>query len=499
MKKIIVLVLCIAGLGFIGFRIFEYIQEQNAQTVEIKKPVHHVAAPKPLRVLDVDALASRMKKHQDLYKQLRDDSLKVYAKLHPNPSQYDKPAQTAIRLAAYLWVWDDYYKEGLWKTYNDYACQSTPIHPTATTPEDSLINVFSDIWCYSARNRHPGNAKAVESLKKCVNNLEKSDYPAHFKYAGYANMVHCLSHIKMCEKKMDGVTKTNALIPEMVDKTGYWYGELIRIQIPDDILYAKGYSLLDDNQDEEETLTTLWAALDKKFLNYAPRGAARCALVGGYYTIYAWTARGSGWSNTVTDEGWRLMKERLIKAGNLLETAYPDSTLKTIIARKMITVVLGLQQGKELMETWYRRGIENDPNDYNIYAAKFNFLLPRWYGSPQELLTFGSECIKTENWAAKVPMIFISAISDLAEDNTKIYSMPQVWDPLEKVFREYLNHYPESTIYRSQFAKCAAQGGHWKIAKEQFDILGDEWDRETFSEIEYKSFLESANRQAKTN
>ena len=78
-------------------------------------------------------------------------------------------------------------------------------------------------------------------------------------------------------------------------------------------------------------------------------------------------------------------------------------------------------------------------------------------------------------------------------------TLPQVWEPLEKVYREYLRHYPESTIYRSEFAKCAAQGGHWKIAKEQFDILGDEWDRGTFEGGEYKSFLESATRQANAN
>jgi len=85
MKKLILIIFCIAGLSFSGVHLFQFIQEQKDQTiVQTPKP-----AP-PLRIIDVDALASRMKKHQDLYEKLRDDSLKVYASLHPNPGADEK-------------------------------------------------------------------------------------------------------------------------------------------------------------------------------------------------------------------------------------------------------------------------------------------------------------------------------------------------------------------------------------------------------------------------
>ncbi len=64
-------------------------------------------------------MAARMKKHQDLYKQLRYKSLQVYAANLPGGVKSEKTDAMQIRLAAYLWVWDDFYEEGLWQTYEN--------------------------------------------------------------------------------------------------------------------------------------------------------------------------------------------------------------------------------------------------------------------------------------------------------------------------------------------------------------------------------------------
>jgi len=34
----------------------------------------------------------------------------------------------------------------------------------------------------------------------------------------------------------------------------------------------------------------------------------------GAFRDYAWVARGNGWANTVTAEGWRLMRERMAES-----------------------------------------------------------------------------------------------------------------------------------------------------------------------------------------
>lgn len=450
-----------------------------------------------LRSIDVDALAARMKKHQDLYKQLRDESLSVYAKTHTVASQYDKPAQTAIRLAAYLWVWEDYYQEGLWQTYGDYSKQCMPTQPSVSGAADPLISVFDDIRYFWSRDYHSTASDNVAAIKERADTLEKSDYPACFKYFAYANLIKNLTDAKHYEKNANGLGQSYGLLPELENKAAKWYGELIKQHCPDDIMFARGKALIFGLRDDEEELNSLWADFTKVFDQITPASPLRVPVEGRYYIDSAWNARGSGWSNKVTETGWKLFNERLGKASDILETAYSSSECKALIAEDMLTVELGQGQGRERMEMWFQRAIADDPGNYSAYQAKLKYLQPRWYGNAQEAWNFGLECVKSQNWSAKLPMVLVEEAEWIADSHPKVYSIPEVWDPLETVFRAYLVHYPNSTIYRSKFAKYAALGAHWKVAKEQFDILGNDWDRGSFENNEYQTLLQSAITNSK--
>ena len=117
--------------------------------------------------------------------------------------------------------------------------------------------------------------------------------------------------------------------------------------------------------------------------------------------------------------------------------------------------------------------------------AKRWYLLPRWIGSDEDVWNFGLECSTSDNWSSKIPIILAESITDVADRGPHIYIQPAIWDLLEKVYRAYLDHYPNSIHYRSLFAKCAVNGEHWNIAREQFKILGDDWDRNIFKQNEY--------------
>ncbi|MGB8355116.1 MAG: hypothetical protein WCD79_14560 [Chthoniobacteraceae bacterium] len=500
MKNLVVIILCLAALGFGAFQLRQYSGIENFQTADQKADPPATPTPAPvLRAIDVDAMAARMKKHQDIYIKLRDESLQTYAKLHPVTSSYDKPAQTAIRLASYLWVWDDYYEEGLWDTYANYAAQALPKRLTAADEGDPLLNTVYDIeWLWS-RDVHSAGDQTIAVTKTCSDKLEQTDYPAEFKYWGYANAIKNLAQARAYEKKSDALGKTFTLAPELADKTAHWYEELIKLRMPDDLLFAKGKALIHGLEDDEESLNLGWAVFDKSFAQYAPDSPARAALQGWYYIDYAWNARGSGYADTVSPDGWKLFGERLKKANDILETAYTNSDIKSVVAGNMITVELGQGEGRDQMEMWFQHAIADDPDDYTAYQNKLRYLLPRWYGSEQEMWNFGMECARTQNWSSKIPMILVEAWQYGFADNPKKYSMAEWWEPLEKVFHTYLEHYPESTIYRSKFAKYAAKSGHWKIAKEQFDILGDDWDRRTFKDDEYKTLLQMTASNLKSN
>ncbi|MGH8045780.1 MAG: hypothetical protein ACREKL_00920, partial [Chthoniobacterales bacterium] len=51
-----------------------------------------------------------------------------------------------------------------------------------------------------------------------------------------------------------------------------------------------------------------------------------------------------------------------------------------------------------------------------------------------------------------------------------------VKDAVEKGYRIYLTHYPESLKTRTHYALFASKVGDWPVAKEQLAILNNYWD-----------------------
>ncbi len=68
--------------------------------------------------------------------------------------------------------------------------------------------------------------------------------------------------------------------------------------------------------------------------------AARVALA-DWWTGYAWRARGTGWASSVTEEGWRLMGERLAEAERILNEAPEQKVNDPAYYDQSITVALG--------------------------------------------------------------------------------------------------------------------------------------------------------------
>ena len=103
----------------------------------------------------------------------------------------------------------------------------------------------------------------------------------------------------------------------------------------------------------------------------------------------AWAARGGGFAKTVTDERWKQFEEKLRVAGEQLQVALQGPAAEDphlyVVA---ISWVLGTGAPKAEMEKLFNAGLALQPGYLELYGAKFNFLLPRWYGSREELATF---------------------------------------------------------------------------------------------------------------
>jgi tetratricopeptide (TPR) repeat protein len=105
-------------------------------------------------------------------------------------------------------------------------------------------------------------------------------------------------------------------------------------------------------------------------------------------TSYAWKARGSGWASTVTEEGWRLFRERLERADEAL-VRVKNRDPNWYCARQVVALGQGWDRAKydELVAECRKQY----PNYYTTIFAKAHWILPKWYGGEGELEQYSEQ------------------------------------------------------------------------------------------------------------
>lgn len=475
----------------------------NSNQSEVCPPMAEIA-PIP----DIDAMAARMKYNQDVYQRTRDQAIAAYFKLRNGETRpYDEEVKATLRLFTYLSVWDDYYGEGLWRQLHR--------HADHLLREGDKQQSWGDqyLWqiLYDVEQFHPlhynvtdwsmhfpdTEAQGLVDAKE-MSGFGDSPYPPLFRYAVACAGIRDLVTAKTDMRTPELRDKFRPQLDPLVHIASLAYDQMMQEGCSHDFLFRQGKILLDAAMEDGTTLVKASAALDWNFFINDKDNPMGPALKGEYYVDYAWNARGSGWGDTVSPEAMELMGKRLAQARQTLEPLYDKYPNEGMIPYAMMNVVLGEGKPRDEMELWFQRGIKADPYNFGIYMDKRWYLFPRWYGSDESVRQFGLECAASDNWAAKIPMIYVESLTDAASRNPSIYARPEIWEPLEKVYRGYLERYPDSIHYRSLFAISAVQGGHWDVANEQFKILGDEGDEGAFKEIDYGKIKKLAASRGKS-
>jgi hypothetical protein len=225
--------------------------------------------------------------------------------------------------------------------------------------------------------------------------------------------------------------------------------------------------------DRKAPFDRLYAELERADSNHT---VIPLVVKGKFYRAWAWDARGKGMANTVTEDGWKKMAERLPEARKALTAAWEKDPLDPNICSEMINVVLGGSGDREEMESWFERGRKAESGSYGPYACKLHFLKPRWHGSEEEMHQFALQCVKEGRWVDQLPFILISAHDEFATDfvsKEEHFRKPGVWEEIKLVYEEYLSRFPENNVKRSSYVYHAALCGQWAEVKKQMDLLGN--------------------------
>ncbi len=369
--------------------------------------------------------------------------------------------------------WDKYVHT-LLETEARLAADS--ISDTAADLDESIaLRALQDAGCDDplivyfqvARGKGPSTPPDLEKMCDIV---LASEYSAYRKFNTLIFMAHEYP-----------VAKTNLAAPPYFEKAVNLLPEIIKVEkdFPADILFSRLASLLAAAEKQHVSLQQAYDAIDASLAKSLPEeNVTRLNLKGHFLVQYAWEARGGGYAGTVTEEGGKLFQQRLAEAEKTLARCYELFPNDWQAPCTMINVELGQGQGRDRMELWFSRALKNNPGSLQACNNKMQYLLPRWYGSKEEQLAFGRECLATQQFDTGVPLLVVEGHAAMAPRPpmgsvvpNPYYAKEEVWADIKDAYEGFLPLHPDAWQARSDYARLAFTAGKWKEASQLYKEL----------------------------
>jgi hypothetical protein len=223
----------------------------------------------------------------------------------------------------------------------------------------------------------------------------------------------------------------------------------------------------------------VWTAhmeLLKRWIAAKPESITPRVALAQAYLRFAWKARGRGYSNTVTQDGWKLFSERIEQAKQTLEQAETVAAKDAQWYRAMQTVALAQGWQREQADNLLQKAAELEPDYFYVYAAHANYLLPKWYGKPGDTETF------VQSSADRIAgpqgnLVYF----EVAMDVNCCRAKPQAnlsWSRVKEGFAALEELYGSTNHELNAMAFMAARQNDSEFAKQVFSRIGDNWDEE---------------------
>jgi hypothetical protein len=207
------------------------------------------------------------------------------------------------------------------------------------------------------------------------------------------------------------------------------------------------------------------------------------------YREFAWHARGSGYANTVTEEGWRLYADRVKMAKSILMSCKER--------RKECPGWWNALQMIALAEGWDRKSydamlaeaIQQEPTFVGFYNNAAHYLLPRWHGAEGDWEKFAST-VADKVGGENGDILYAQIVWRMQQTHVygNIFQESKAsWPRTQKGFEAMRRRNPESLTILSEYANLAGWGSGRILARQLFDGISNRVDLSVWSAEQYVS------------
>ena len=219
-----------------------------------------------------------------------------------------------------------------------------------------------------------------------------------------------------------------------------------------------------------------WQALIDKLQSWIssyPKSPTPRIALAQAYTKFAWKARGNGFANTVTPQGWSLFRERIQSARAALDDGAAISVNCPEWYRAMQVVALAQGWPRKQVDALVQNALAHNPEYFPIALAEANYLLPKWYGKPGDTEAYATQVADTIGGReGDIVYFFIAAAVNCcralqapAMDETRVQRGFTALDQLYGLTNRELN----------MAAFLALRAGDTATAQALFTRIGNNW------------------------
>ncbi len=202
---------------------------------------------------------------------------------------------------------------------------------------------------------------------------------------------------------------------------------------------------------------------------------------------YGWKARGTGFADKVTPEGWRLLRKR---------TAGVDALLTEIGRRVPRTpdwycamIDAGRLEGwdRERVEALFEDAVALEPTYLHVYSAMARYLTPRWWGEAGDWETFAERSSeRVGNREGSVIYGHVAWQVSKLYRGADFYKQNRVsWDRVKQGFIDREALYGFSVRNLNAFCQLAGSAADRETTRALFARIGDGWDADVWKERKY--------------
>jgi hypothetical protein len=208
-------------------------------------------------------------------------------------------------------------------------------------------------------------------------------------------------------------------------------------------------------------------------------------LEGEYEINEAWRARGSGYANNVSSQGWQGFSAHLDTARQKLTRAWQLHPNYPLAPERMITVSLG-SSGIAEMRQWFDRVVSVQVDYPSAWHDLRWGLRPRWFGSHEAMLAFGAMAVDSGRFDTDVPRKFYDTVMDMESElklkpAEHIFGRDDVWPHLQSMYEGYIKECDTCAKgWRSTYAAVAYSAGKYDVSRAQFEAINWQPDKDQY-------------------